>query len=220
MNRVWLGAAASVGIAALALTLGAPSTAAPTGPFPDPPAQAPATASSEIAVFAGGCFWGMEGVFEHVRGVKTVTAGYTGGTQATADYQTVSTETTNHAESIRIQYDPRVVSYGRLLEIYFAVAHDPTQVNGQYPDEGRSYRSAVFPQNPAQRTLTERYIATLNKAHTFKAPIATKIETGRFFPAEEYHQQFMRRNPNHPYIRRWDVERVAHLRERFPQFYQ
>lgn len=204
----------------MAFTLGGPGTAATGAPFPDPPAQAPTAANSEIAVLAGGCFWGMEGVFEHVKGVKAVTAGYTGGTQAQADYQTVSTETTNHAESVRIQYDPRVISYGRLLEIYFAVAHDPTQVNGQYPDEGRSYRSAIFPLNPAQRTIAQQYIATLDHAHVFKAPIATRIETGRFYPAEEYHQHFMQRHPDHPYIRRWDVERVAHLRAKFPQYYQ
>lgn len=204
----------------MAFTLGGPGTAATGAPFPDPPAQAPTAANSEIAVLAGGCFWGMEGVFEHVKGVKAVTAGYTGGTQAQADYQTVSTETTNHAESVLIQYDPRVISYGRLLEIYFAVAHDPTQVNGQYPDEGRSYRSAIFPLNPAQRTIAQQYIATLDHAHVFKAPIATRIETGRFYPAEEYHQHFMQRHPDHPYIRRWDVERVAHLRAKFPQYYQ
>ena len=220
MNRAVLMAAGAAAIAAMAFTLGGPGTAATGAPFPDPPAQAPTAANSEIAVLAGGCFWGREGVFEHVKGVKAVTAGYTGGTQAQADYQTVSTETTNHAESVRIQYDPRVISYGRLLEIYFAVAHDPTQVNGQYPDEGRSYRSAIFPLNPAQRTIAQQYIATLDHAHVFKAPIATRIETGRFYPAEEYHQHFMQRHPDHPYIRRWDVERVAHLRAKFPQYYQ
>lgn len=188
--------------------------------FPEPPAEPAPPAGKQVAVLAGGCFWGMEGVFEHVKGVKSVVAGYTGGTAATADYQTVSTETTNHAESIRIEYDPKVVSYGRLLEVYFAAAHDPTQVNGQYPDEGRSYRSAIFPQTPQQRDLAMKYIAALNAAHVYKAPIATKLETGHFYPAEEYHQQFMRRNPNHPYIRRWDVARVDQLKAKFPQLYQ
>lgn len=220
MNRLSLLAAAGACAVAVSLMMAGPGTAASGAPFPEPPAQAMAASGTEIAVLAGGCFWGMEGVFEHVKGVKAVTAGYTGGTPGSADYQTVSTETTNHAESVRIQFDPHVVSYGRLLEIYFAVAHDPTQVNGQYPDEGRSYRSAIFPQNDAQRALARQYIATLDHAHVFKAPIATHIETGRFYPAEEYHQQFMRRHPDHPYIRRWDLERVAHLRERFPQFYQ
>ena len=220
MNRGMLFAAGAAAVAAMAFALGEPGTAATGAPFPEPPAQAATAANTEVAVLAGGCFWGMEGVFEHVKGVKAVTAGYTGGTQAQADYQTVSTETTNHAESVRIQYDPRVISYGRLLEIYFAVAHDPTQVNGQNPDEGRSYRSAIFPLNPAQRTIAQQYIAKLDQAHVFRAPIATKIETGRFYPAEEYHQHFMQRHPDHPYIRRWDMERVAHLKAKFPQFYQ
>jgi len=216
MSRRALITAAIMLVAGLGLT-GAPAASVA---FPEPPAQAAAAQGTQVAVVAGGCFWGMEGVFEHVRGVKSVTAGYAGGTASTADYRTVSSETTNHAESIRIEFDPAVVSYGRLLEIYFAVAHDPTQVNGQYPDEGRSYRSAIFPQSPAQSELARQYIAALDRAHVFKAPIATRIETGRFYPAEEYHQHFMQRHPDHPYIRRWDVERVARLRTQFPQFYK
>ena len=208
-------------VLALLAACDGPATAqAGRQPFPEPPTQPAKPAGKEIAVLSGGCFWGMEGVFEHVKGVKSVVAGYAGGTAAQADYQIVSTETTNHAETVRITYDPSVVSYGRLLQIYFAVAHDPTQVNGQYPDEGRSYRSAIWPQSPAQRDLAGRYIAALNKAHAFNKPIATKIETGTFYPAEEYHQHFMQRHPDHPYIRRWDVERVEHLKARFPQFYQ
>jgi peptide-methionine (S)-S-oxide reductase len=210
MKRICM--AAALGLAAL-------SSAAAAAPFPDPPAEAKAQGTA-VAVLAGGCFWGMEGVFEHVRGVRAVTSGYTGGTRDTANYETVSTERTNHAESVRITYDPAIVSYGRLLEVYFAAAHDPTQVNGQYPDEGRSYRSAIFPQNAQQRDIAARYIGELNRAHVFGKPIATQIETGTFYPAEEYHQQFMRRNPDHPYIRRWDVERVANLKARFPQFYK
>jgi peptide-methionine (S)-S-oxide reductase len=220
MNRGMLVAAAIVLVAGLDVAVGVSRAPAATVPFPDPPAQAVAPHGTQVAVFAGGCFWGMEGVFEHVRGVKAVTAGYAGGTAATANYETVSSESTNHAESIRIEFDPAVVSYGRLLEVYFAVAHDPTQVNGQYPDEGRSYRSVIFPQSPAQADLARQYVAALNHAHAFKAPIATQIETGRFYPAEEYHQQFMRRHPDHPYIRRWDVERVEHLHSQFPQFYK
>ena len=219
MKKTYLVAAsalaASLGVAAL--WSGTPALGKA---FPEPPAETAPAAGREVAVLAGGCFWGMEGVFEHVKGVKSVVAGYTGGTAATADYQTVSTETTNHAESVRIEFDPKMISYGRLLEIYFAAAHNPTQVNGQYPDEGRSYRSAIFPQTPQQREVAAQYIAALNSAHVFNAPIATKIETGRFYPAEEYHQQFMRRHPDHPYIRRWDVERVAQLHQKFPQYYQ
>ena len=206
-------------LALLAACNGA-ATAQPNRPFPEPPAQAASSATKEVAVLSGGCFWGMEGVFEHVKGVKSVVAGYAGGKASEADYQTVSTETTNHAETVRITYDPRVISYGRLLEVYFAVAHDPTQVNGQMPDEGRSYRSAIWPQSPQQRDLAQRYIAELNAAHVFARPIVTKIESGTFYPAEEYHQHFMQRHPDHPYIRRWDVERVDHLRTRLPQFYQ
>jgi peptide-methionine (S)-S-oxide reductase len=210
----------TAGLALLAACNG-PATAQPDNkPFPAPPAQPAEPAGKAIAVLSGGCFWGMEGVFEHVKGVKSVVAGYDGGTAAQANYATVSTETTNHAETVRITYDPAVVSYGRLLQIYFAVAHDPTQVNGQYPDEGRSYRSAIWPQSPQQRALAQQYIAALNQAHVFAKPIATKLESGTFYPAEEYHQHFMQRHPDHPYIRRWDVERVDHLKSRFPQYYK
>lgn len=215
-----LALAGAMVIAAGALSGGPAAADAPRMPFPDPPAETAKPSAREVAVLAGGCFWGMEGLFEHVRGVSHVTAGYTGGSAATANYPTVGTETTGHAESIRVEFDPRVVSYGKLLQVYFAVAHDPTEVNGQYPDQGPSYRSAVFPQSAAQRDLAARYIAELNRAHVFKAPIATKLETGTFYPAEDYHQEFMRRNPTHPYIRRWDVPRVAKFKAEFPQLYK
>lgn len=218
MKRILIAGALGM-VASIGAVMGVSGVAASTKPFPEPPAETRG-AGGKVAVIAGGCFWGMEGVFEHVKGVSHVTAGYTGGTRAQADYQTVSTETTNHAESIRIEYDPAVVSYGRLLEIYFAAAHDPTQVNGQNPDEGRSYRSAIFPQSPEQRDIAARYIVELSQAHVFAKPIATKIETGTFYPAEEYHQQFMRRHPDHPYIRAWDNARVASLHARFPQYYK
>lgn len=197
--------------------IGSPSSAA--GLVPPPPTDEPAHHASEVAVLAGGCFWGMEGVFEHVRGVSQVTAGYAGGTAETAHYHIVGTETTNHAESIRIVYDPAQVTYGQLLRIYFSAAHDPTQIEGQYPDFGHSYRSAIFPQNPRQRAIAAAYIASLGKAHTFAKPIATRIETGGFFPAEPEHQQFMRRYPTNPYIERFDVERVERLKGLFPTQY-
>lgn len=215
-----LGLAASATLALAALSGGPAAADAPRMPFPEPPAEVAKPAAHEVAVLAGGCFWGMEGLFEHVRGVSRVTAGYTGGSAATANYPAVGTETTGHAESIRIEFDPRVVTYGRLLQVYFAVAHDPTEVNGQYPDQGPSYRSAIFPQNAAQRELAARYIAELNRAHVFKAPIATRLETGTFYPAEDYHQEFMRKNPMHPYIRRWDVPRVERFHKTFPQLYR
>ena len=176
----------------------------------------PRAGNSQVAVLAGGCFWGMEAVFEGIKGVKSVTNGYAGGTQATATYQQVSTETTRHAEAIRITYDPAQVSYGTLLRVFFAVAHDPTQVNRQGPDTGPSYRSAIFPQSPQQKAVAEGYIAQLNAARRFPAPIATKIESGQFFPAEAYHQDFFRQNPSHPYIVWWDKPKVAAFKAAFP----
>jgi peptide-methionine (S)-S-oxide reductase len=168
------------------------------------------------AVFAGGCFWGMEAVFEHVRGVKRVTSGYAGGAARTATYDQVTTETTGHAEAIQIVYDPRQVSYATLLRVYFSVAHDPTQLDRQGPDIGNSYRSAVFPQIPAQEEVARAYIAQLGAAKSFPSRIVTRIEKARFYPAEEYHQDFMRKNPNHPYIRRWDVPKLAAFKAGFP----
>lgn len=184
--------------------------------IPAPMRDVTPAAGSQTAVLAGGCFWGMEAVFERVKGVRSVVSGYAGGTRATATYAQVSTETTRHAEAIRIVYDPRQVSYGTLLRIYFSAAHDPTQVNGQYPDEGPSYRSAIFPRTPAQRLVAAQYIAQLGRAHAFGKPIATRIESGDFFPAEEGHQDFARRNPQHPYILRWDKPKVGAFRAAFP----
>lgn len=170
----------------------------------------------QSAVFAGGCFWGMEAVFEQVKGVRSVTTGYAGGSRADATYDRVSTERTGHAESIRITYDPAQVSYATLLRIFFSVAHDPTELNRQTPDVGPSYRSAIFPQNEPQRRVAGAYIGQLNAAHAFAKPIATKIQTGAFYPAEAYHQDFARRNPAHPYIVRWDKPKVAAFRAAYP----
>ncbi|TCM18128.1 peptide-methionine (S)-S-oxide reductase [Novosphingobium sp. PhB165] len=210
----------AAGIAGTALTLTLPrSESAQAAALPAPPPEAVKPTGRQVAVLAGGCFWGMEGVFEHVRGVVSVTSGYAGGDRAKANYDAVSSETTGHAEAVRIVYDPAKVTYGQLLQVYFGVAHDPTQVNGQYPDRGPSYRSAIFPQNDAQRQLAAAYIAALGKAHSFDKPIATKIENGTFFPAESWHQDFMRRNPGNGYIQRWDAPKVAALKTRFPQFY-
>lgn len=171
---------------------------------------------NQVAVLAGGCFWGMEAVFEQVRGVKSVTSGYAGGTRATATYAQVMTERTGHAEAIRIVYDPRVVSYATLLRIYFAVAHDPTQLNRQGPDTGPSYRSAIFPQNPGQARVARAYIDQLGKSGAYRAPIVTKIESGDYYLAEPEHQDFARRNPTHGYIVRWDKPKVAAFRAAFP----
>lgn len=170
----------------------------------------------QVAVLAGGCFWGMEAVFEQVKGVRAVTSGYAGGTKATATYKQVARETTGHAEAVRIVYDPRQVSYATLLRIYFAVAHDPTQLNRQGPDTGPSYRSAIFPQNPGQARVARTYIEQLGKTGVYAKPIATRIEQGQFHLAEAEHQDFARRNPRHPYIVRWDEPKVAAFRAAFP----
>jgi peptide-methionine (S)-S-oxide reductase len=185
-------------------------------------AAAPVTASprTETVVLAGGCFWGMESVFEHVKGVTNVVSGYAGGSAADANYDRVSGEGTDHAEAVRITYDPDQISYSQLLQIYFTVAHDPTQVDRQSPDVGRSYRSAIFPQSPQQAAFAKAFIARLNSAHVYKAPIATKIERGGFFPAEAYHQDFARRHPDYPYIVVNDRPKVIALHKKFPALYK
>jgi peptide-methionine (S)-S-oxide reductase len=210
-----LGAAIAV---PLALSVSRPAEAASS--LPAPAVDVPAAAGSQTAVLAGGCFWGMEGVFEHVKGVTNVVSGYAGGRARDARYEKVGSETTGHAEAVRITYDPRRVSYGQLLRIYFSAAHDPTQLNRQGPDQGPSYRSAIFPQNAAQRKVAEAYLAQLRTARAFARPIVTRIESGGFYPAEAYHQDFMRRNPNYPYIVVNDVPRVAALKAQFPQLYR
>jgi peptide-methionine (S)-S-oxide reductase len=179
----------------------------------------PATAqpASETAVLAGGCFWGMEAVFEHVKGVRNVVSGYAGGRAHDASYDKVSSERTKHAEAIRISYDPRQISYAQLLRIYFSVAHDPTQVNRQGPDVGPSYRSAIFPQSEVQRRIAASFIFQLRAR---KHKIATRIESGPFFPAEAHHQDFMRNNPMHPYILVHDRPKLAKLKQRYPQLWR
>jgi peptide-methionine (S)-S-oxide reductase len=189
-------------------------------PVPAPKVDAAPRAGLQTAVLAGGCFWGMEAVFEHVKGVKRVTSGYAGGDARTANYDAVSTERTRHAEAIRIQYDPRQVSYGTLLRVYFAVAHDPTQLNRQGPDVGPSYRSAIFPIGAEQERVARSYIAQLAAAKAYPRPIVTRIERGVFFPAEAYHQDFARRNPQHGYIRVHDAPKMAALKAAFPKLWQ
>jgi peptide-methionine (S)-S-oxide reductase len=181
---------------------------------------AQAAPRSETAVLAGGCFWGVEAVFEHVKGVSDVVSGFAGGSSRDANYKDVSAERTRHAEVVRITYDPTKVSYAQLLKIFFTVAHDPTQVNRQGPDIGRSYRSAIFPQTAEQAKLARAAIAQLNKERVYKRPVATRIESGQFFPAPAEHQDFARRNPNHPYIVAHDRPKVAALRARYPSFFR
>ena len=187
---------------------------------PAPALDTPAASAAGTAVLSGGCFWGMQGVFEHVRGVRQVLAGYDGGKKATAQYELVSTGTTGHAESIRIVFDPRQITYGEILRIYFSVATDPTQVNRQFPDEGTQYRSEIFYANPAQRQVAERYSAQLNAAKVFHAPIATRVDPDRgFFRAEGYHQDYLVRHPDAAYIATFDLPKVADLKATFPQRY-
>jgi peptide-methionine (S)-S-oxide reductase len=185
-------------------------------------ATVPANAApkSETAVLAGGCFWGMESVFEHVKGVTNVVSGYAGGAANDANYAKVSSEGTAHAEAVKITYDPSQISYAQLLQIYFTVAHDPTEVDRQGPDVGHSYRSAIFPQTPEQARFARAFIARLNSAHAYKAPIATKIESGGFYAAEAYHQGFARKHPYFPYIVVNDRPKVVALHRKFPALYK
>ena len=208
---------AIAGVALLGLNaLTGPARAERARPIPAAKVDVPATPGLQTAVFAGGCFWGVEAVFEQVKGVRQVVSGYAGGAKGTATYDQVSTETTGHAEAVRITYDPRQVSYATLLRVFFSIAHDPTQLNRQGPDTGPSYRSAIFPQNPHQAAVARAYIGQLGAARTFGKPIVTKVETGAFFPAEAYHQRFYQRNPGHPYIVMWDKPKVAGFRAGFP----
>jgi peptide-methionine (S)-S-oxide reductase len=174
----------------------------------------------QTAVLAAGCFWGVQGVFEHVRGVRKVVSGYAGGERSTAQYETVSTGSTGHAESVMITFDPAEVSYGQLLQIAFSVVHDPTQLNRQGPDAGSQYRSAIFVADADQRRIAESYIAQLNQAHAFPRPIATRIEPLKgFYQAEGYHQDYLVHHPNAPYIEYNDLPKVENLERVFPALY-
>ena len=177
--------------------------------------------TTEAAVFAGGCFWGVQGVFQHVKGVSSAVSGYAGGEAKSAKYNIVGSGATGHAEAVRITYDPRQVSYGRLLQIYFSVAHNPTELNRQGPDSGTQYRSTVFPTNPDQLRVATSYIAQLDKSKVFGKPIVTTIELQKvFYPAESYHQDFLTRNPDHPYIVINDLPKVVNLKRVFPDVYR
>ena len=181
----------------------------------------PGARSTEIAVLAGGCFWGVQGVYQHVKGVTSAVSGYAGDDERTAQYDMVSGGRTRHAESVRIVFDPRVISYGRLLQIFFAVAHDPTELNRQGPDEGPQYRSTVFPASAEQARVVKAYIQQLNDARVFAAPIVTTVEEGRdFYRAEAYHQDFLARHPSHPYIVVNDLPKIAALKRSFADLYR
>src|SRR5713226_3548294 len=176
---------------------------------------------TETAVFAGGCFWGVDAVFKHVRGVVRVVSGYSGGSAATAHYGLVSTQTTGHAESVEVTFDPAQVSYGDLLRVFFTVAHDPTELNRQGPDEGTQYRSVVFYASDAQRQAARGYMARLERDHVFGRPIVTEVvPLVRFYPAEEYHQNYLARHPDQLYIVYNDLPKLAQLQERLPELYR
>ncbi len=190
-------------------------------PAPSRDIKAADNASTATAVFAGGCFWGVQGVFQRVTGVKNAVSGYAGGSKSTAEYNTVGTGETGHAESVEITYDPSVIRYGKLLQIYFSVAHDPTQLNRQGPDTGTQYRSTIFAQNAEQAEVAKAYIAQLDAARAFQHRIATTIETGKtFYPAEKYHQDYLTLHPQQPYIVFNDLPKIESLKKLFPSNYR
>ncbi|MCS0494040.1 peptide-methionine (S)-S-oxide reductase MsrA [Ancylobacter sp. MQZ15Z-1] len=189
--------------------------------IPAPAVDEAAASSREVAVLAGGCFWGVQGVFQHVDGVTSAVSGYAGGSAPSASYETVSSGSTGHAESVKVVFDPHRISFGRILQIYFSVAHDPTQLNRQGPDHGTQYRSAVFPTSDEQARIAKAYIVQLDAAKVYERPIATKIEPGRaFYPAEGYHQDFLTRNPTYPYIVINDLPKIENLKRLYPQAYR
>ncbi len=204
-------------VAASAAMLLSCSPSAPAGAFPDPPPDEPGLMKGiQTAVLSGGCFWGIEGVFERLRGVSSAESGYAGGAPETAVYEMVSTGTTGHAESVRITYDPTVISYGTLLKIFFSIAHDPTELNYQGPDHGTQYRSVIFYSNEDQKRVAEHYIGDLTRRKVFDRPIVTQVAPLKgFFPAEEYHQHFMERNPSYPYIMIYDRPKVIALEREY-----
>ena len=207
---------------ALAVSIAAPS-AAENGPrLPTPVLDETAgERGSGTLVLAGGCFWGVQGVFQHITGVTSAVSGYAGGDKSTARYDKVATGTTGHAEAVRITYDPRRISYGRLLQVFFSVVHDPTQLNRQGPDVGSQYRSAIFPADPEQAGIAKAYIAQLSAKQVFAAAIATKIEPEKaFYAAEDYHQDFLVKHPGHPYIVMHDLAKLRDLQHAFPDLYR
>jgi len=200
-----------------------PLSAPAAQPFPDPAVDASLSASkgSETAVLAGGCFWGVEAVFDHLKGVKSVVAGFSGGSKSTAHYETVSTGSTGHAESVKITYDPSRITYGQLLKIFFSVAHDPTELNRQGPDEGTQYRSAIFYVNAEQKKVAEAYVQQLDQAGVFRHPIVTQVAPFQaFYAAEDYHQRFVEKNPTYPYVVYNDLPKLGHLKKQYPDLYR
>ena len=207
-------AIALAGLLSAATTAGAQEGIALPAPALD---EAKTNETKETAVFAGGCFWGVQGVFQRVAGVSNAVSGYAGGTEETAHYETVGNGTTGHAESVRVTFDPAKISYGKLLQIYFSVAHDPTELNRQGPDVGTQYRSTIFPTSTEQARVAKAYIDQLNKARLYDAAIVTTVEPNKaFYPAESYHQDFLTDNPTYPYIVYNDMPKIENLKRLFP----
>jgi peptide-methionine (S)-S-oxide reductase len=219
-SRLSLGAAAlgAIAIAAFAVV---PSRAAEEAfIIPAPAVDTPASGGIQTVVIAGGCFWGVQGVFQHTAGVVNAVSGYAGGNKSTADYTTVSTGTTGHAESVEIRYDPKKISYGKILQIFFSVAHDPTQLNRQGPDSGTQYRSAIFTTTDEQKKVADAYIAQLNATKVYQKQIVTKVGSLEgFYPAEAYHQDYLTLHPNQPYIAYNDLPKVENLKKIFSENY-
>ena len=214
--------AAAIGALVIAAFVAMPSRAAEDAvKIPPPAADAQGSDGIQTAVLAGGCFWGVQGVFQHTAGVTSAVSGYAGGSQMTATYDQVSSGTTGHAESVQIKYDPKRISYGKILQIFFSVVHDPTQLNRQGPDSGTQYRSAIFTTSDEQKKVAEAYIAQLNAAKVFPTPIVTTIEPGKeFYPAEAYHQDYLTLHPHQPYIAIDDLPKIQALKELFPDNYR
>ena len=216
-----LSLCAAIGALAIAAFSAAPSRAAEEAVvIPAPALDVQASDGIQTAVLAGGCFWGVQGVYQHTAGVINAVSGYSGGSKATANYTMISTGATGHAEAVEIKYDPKKISYGKLLHIFFSVVHDPTQLNRQGPDVGSHYRSAIFAANDEQKKVAEAYIAQLNAAKVYKKPIVTKVgPLEAFYPAEAYHQDYMTLHPNQPYIVYNDIPKVENLKKIFAQHY-
>ena len=213
--------AAAIGALAITAFVVSPSLAAEDAVIiPAPAVDAQASDGTQTAVIAGGCFWGVQGVFQHTAGVVNAVSGYAGGSKSTADYNVVSTGTTGHAESVQIKYDPKKISYGKILQIFFSVAHDPTQLNRQGPDSGTQYRSAILTTIDEQKKVADAYIAQLNAAKVYKRPIVTKVSPLEgFYPAEAYHQDYLTLHPNQPYIAFNDIPKVENLKKIFADNY-
>lgn len=217
MTRPHLALAVLNGLAASLFAAAGPADAIEASRRTPAPAIG-ATTTSTTAVLAGGCFWGVQGVFQHVKGVSSAVSGYAGGKRSTAHYEEVSSGRTGHAEAVRVTFDPSVISYGEILRIYFSVAHDPTELNRQGPDRGTQYRSAIFPVDAGQARIAAAYVKQLGAAMIYGEPIVTKIETGKgFYPAEAYHQDYLARNPAAPYIVANDLPKIGDLKRLFPE---